>query len=196
MKKKKSDLDLFSWTEQCAAAFKSWSFDAADLQPVNKHLLTVGVHTCICHSQHEKRPHIKGLSLCLGPAFQLLGFFMLLSPSVECLTPLWTFWAWADLNWATLSFTSDTNLHKYTTQRQAIFTAASVDISVKALHMNGLTAVCPPVMSIWVCTKWRSLTLRSPSIQWYPVTNAVNTKRKFSYWSWVHLPQLQREPDL
>lgn len=137
-------------------------------QPLHKHLLTVGVHTCICHSQHEKRPDIKGLSLCLGPAF---GIFLLSSPSVDCFTPKWTFLAWTHLNSATLSFTSLLWRHKLaptpqnnTSQRKAIFTAAIIDMSAKVLHMNGLTAVCPAVMTIWVYTNWSAHTSRSQSI--------------------------------
>lgn len=45
------------------------SSDPADLQPANKHLLTGDVHTRVCHSQQEKRPHIKGLSLVLRTSF-------------------------------------------------------------------------------------------------------------------------------
>lgn len=57
----------------CVPVLKSSSFDVTNLQPLNKHLLTIGVDTYACHSRHEKRLHIKGLSLCLGPAFGLLG---------------------------------------------------------------------------------------------------------------------------
>lgn len=45
--------------------FQLSCFDAAGLHPLNQHLLTAGVHTCICHSQHKKTPHMKGL----GAAF-------------------------------------------------------------------------------------------------------------------------------
>lgn len=111
-------------------------------------LLTVGVHTCICHSRHEKRPRIKGLSLLLGTGFG--GFLRL--------TPPWTLWARADLNRAALSLTCvlccvvNAHLHKHTTQRRAA-AAAGIGVSVKSLHMNGLSAVCPPAMRIWVYTQ-------------------------------------------
>lgn len=130
--------------------FESFSFDAADLQPVT-HLLTVGVHTCICHSQHKTKPCLKGLNLCSGPAF---GISRLLSPSVERFIPLRTFQAGADLsNSVTHLCVVKTQACTHTgiatqVQRQVIFTPASRDISVKVLHMNGLAAVCPPVMSI------------------------------------------------
>lgn len=63
---------------------KSSVFGVKNLQPLNKHLLMLGVLTYARHSQHEKRLYIKGLRLCLGPAF---GGSVLFSTSVECFIP-------------------------------------------------------------------------------------------------------------
>lgn len=69
---------------QSVPALKSSVFDVTNLQPLNKHLLMLGVLTYACHWQHEKKLHIKGLRLCLGPAF---GGSVLFSTSVECFIP-------------------------------------------------------------------------------------------------------------
>lgn len=72
----------------CSSLSAFWQlscFDAAGLHPLNQHLLTVGVHTCICHSGHKKRPHMKGLSLCSRAAFG--GIWVLLPPCVRRLVP-------------------------------------------------------------------------------------------------------------
>lgn len=69
---------------QSVPALKPSVFDVTNLQSLNKHLLMLGVFTYARHLQHEKRLHIKGLRLCLGPAF---GGSVLFSTSVECFIP-------------------------------------------------------------------------------------------------------------
>lgn len=97
---------------------------------------------------------------------------MLISPPVNLL-------GWSEAN------SSVIHLDLWTTIQFFIFTPASIDIFVKVLHMDGLTAVCPPVMAIWVYTEVGWLSLRAPSIPWYPAINAVNTDSKFSIPIWV-----------
>lgn len=167
------------WVVGCNVVlrFESFSFDAADLQPVNTHLLTVGVHTCICHSQHKTKPRLKGLSLCSGPAFGILGLLSLgrtLHPPVNLPGLGWSKPSNAVTHLCVVKTHACTHTGTATqVQRQVIFTAASGDISAKVLHMNGHAAVCPPVMSIWVYIKWSSLTSGSPSTRCYPVTARI-----------------------
>lgn len=69
---------------QSVPALKSSDFDVTNLQPLNKHLLMLGVLKYARQSQHEKKLHIKGLRLCLSPAF---GESVLFSTSGECFIP-------------------------------------------------------------------------------------------------------------
>lgn len=121
---------------QSVPSLKFSVFDVTNLQRLNKHLLMLGVLTYARHSQHEKRLHIKGLRLCLGPAF---GGSVLFSTSVECFIPcetparrqIWTEWLCRSSHCS-----EDTDLQLYTSanlqvQRQVIFTAAGRDTSVK-----------------------------------------------------------------
>lgn len=119
-------------------------FDAAGLRPLYQHLLTVGAHTCIRHSGHKKRPHMKGLSLCLRAAFG--GFGCCFLPVCGASSLLWTLQAWADLNWANCA-----THHQHICARRDIFNTASVeDFCIKCCIWMGRVAVCPPVMRIWV----------------------------------------------
>lgn len=143
-KKKRSDWDSYCLElgGDVLLFLKPFCFDAADLHPLNQHLLTVGVHTCIRQSQHKKRPHIKGLSLCLRPAFS--GFRCCFLPLWSASSLLWTLRAWADLNRATLPLISGMYPHQRKYTRRDIFTASSVEIFLGKSAAYGWARCCLP----------------------------------------------------